>query len=97
MSKNFKFNERWALQYDVIAFNIFNHPSFDVPSNNVDFNPFFANPPIYGGFTGFTPCVPSTNAYACPPTGNLGVLQHTIGSPRFIQMALHLRAPPFTL
>jgi hypothetical protein len=24
------------------------------------------------------------------PTGNLGTLQHTIGSPRFIQMELHL-------
>jgi hypothetical protein len=89
MSKNFKFNEKWALKYDVVAFNIFNHPSFDIPSNSVDFNPFFANPPIYG-FTGFPACVPSTGAYVCPPTGNLGVLQHTIGSPRFIQMALHL-------
>jgi len=89
MSKNFKFNEKWALKYDVVAFNIFNHPSFDVPSNNVDFNPFFADPPIYG-FPGFPACVPSTGAYVCPPTGNLGVLQHTIGSPRFIQMALHL-------
>ena len=89
MSKNFKFKEKWALQYDVIAFNIFNHPSFDVPSNNVNFNPFFANPPIYG-FPGFPACVPSTGAYVCPPTGNLGTLQHTIGSPRFIQMSLHL-------
>jgi hypothetical protein len=89
MSKNFKFNEKWALKYDVVAFNIFNHPSFDIPSNSVDFNPFFANPPIYG-FSGFPACVPSTGAYVCPPTGNLGVLQHTIGSPRFIQMALHL-------
>jgi hypothetical protein len=89
MSKDFKFNEKWTLKYDVIAFNIFNHPSFDIPSNNVNFNPFFANPPIYG-FPGFPACVPSTGAYVCPPTGNLGELQHTIGSPRFIQMALHL-------
>jgi hypothetical protein len=89
LSKNFKFHETWALTYDVIAFNIFNHPSFDIPSNNVDFNPFFGNPPIYG-FPGFPACVPSTGAYTCPPTGNLGTLQHTIGSPRFVQMALHL-------
>jgi hypothetical protein len=89
MSKDFKFHEKWALKYDIIAFNIFNHPSFDIPSNSVDFNPFFANPPIYG-FKGFPACVPSTGAYVCPPTGNLGTLQHTIGSPRFIQMALHL-------
>jgi hypothetical protein len=93
LSKNFKFKERWALKYDVIAFNIFNHPSFDVPSNNVDFNPYFANPPQYGAAYGtpkFTPCVASTGAYVCPPTGSLGTLQHTIGSPRFVQMALHL-------
>lgn len=93
LSKNFAINERIALKYDVVAYNIFNHPSFDIPSNNVDFNPFFANPPQYGpnfGTPFFNPCVPSTGAYVCPPTGNLGTLQHTIGSPRFIQMVLHL-------
>jgi hypothetical protein len=90
MSKDFKFHERWTLKYDVIAFNIFNHPSFDVPSNDVLFNPSFNNPPIYGSTATSGPCVPSTGAYQCPPSGNLGVLQHTIGSPRFIQMALHL-------
>jgi hypothetical protein len=87
--KNFKIKERFSLRYDVNAFNIFNHPSFDIPSNDVQFNPFFSNPPIYG-FTGFPACVPSTGAYTCPPSGNLGVLQHSVGSPRFIQMALHL-------
>jgi hypothetical protein len=90
MSKDFKFHEKWALKYDVIAFNIFNHPSFDIPSNDVLFNPSFNNPPIYGTTATSGPCVPSTGAYQCPPSGNLGVLQHTIGSPRFIQMALHL-------
>jgi hypothetical protein len=25
-----------------------------------------------------------------PPQGSLGVIQHTVGSPRFLQMALHL-------
>jgi len=89
MFKNFKIKERFSLRYDVTAFNIFNHPSFDIPSNDVEFNPFFSNPPIYG-FSGFPACVPSTGAYTCPPSGNLGILQHTVGSPRFIQMALHL-------
>ncbi|GAC1436550.1 MAG: hypothetical protein NVS1B11_22060 [Terriglobales bacterium] len=82
LSKTFTFSERFALKYDVIAFNIFNHPSFDIPSNDVRFNPFFANPP-------FDP-TSGQNGYQFPPSGNLGVLQHTIGSPRFIQMALHL-------
>jgi hypothetical protein len=87
--KNFKIRERYTLRYDLNAFNLFNHPSFDVPNNNVLFNPFFGNPPTYG-FPGFPACVASTGAYNCPPQGNLGVIQHTLGSPRILQMALHL-------
>jgi Carboxypeptidase regulatory-like domain len=90
--KQFQITERFGLRFDAQAFNIFNHPSFDVPSNDVEFNPFFSNPPIYTpGTTGLTPCVgPPANAYACPPSGKLGLEQHTIGSPRFLQFALHL-------
>lgn len=94
--KNFQVREGWSLRYDVQAFNIFNHPSFDIPNNSVSFAPYYQNPPIYGplGFgstaQNLTPCVASTGAFACPPVGNLGALQHTLGSPRFIQMALHL-------
>ena len=80
--KNFNITERFQLRYDVTAFNIFNHPSFDIPNNSVDFNAF-CNPP---GPT-FS-C--SSVGYAIPPIGHLGVLAHAIGSPRFIQMALHL-------
>jgi hypothetical protein len=87
--KNFKINERFSLKYDAQFFNIFNHPSFDTPNNDVEFNPFFSNPPTYG-FPGHPACVASTDAYQCPPGGRLGLIQHTIGSPRFIQMALHL-------
>jgi hypothetical protein len=83
--KNFKLSERFALRYDVYAFNIFNHPSFDIPSNNVLFNPNTCNPPQPDQCTGLPPF-----GYKFPPSGNLGTLQHTIGSPRFIQMALHL-------
>lgn len=80
--KNFRITERFALRYDVNAFNIFNHPSFDVPNNSVDFNAFCNPPgPSYS-------C--STVGYAIPPLGHLGELTHTIGSPRFLQMALHL-------
>lgn len=74
LNKNTKLSERFGLRYEFDAFNIFNHPSFDTPSNNVTFNPCF-NP---------TPC------YTTPPQGHLGRLEHTIGSPRFLQMALHL-------
>lgn len=81
--KNFKLTERVALRYEVNAFNVFNHPSFDVPSNDVRFNPGFCNPPA----PDFN-C--SSAGYAFPPFGHLGELQHTVGSPRFLQMALHL-------
>ncbi|MBV9888031.1 MAG: TonB-dependent receptor [Acidobacteria bacterium] len=90
--KNFKITERFRLKFDVQAFNIFNHPSFDTPNNNVEFNPFFANPPQYSApfpVNGQTNCA-APDAYVCPPSGKLGVIQHTIGSPRFLQMALHL-------
>jgi hypothetical protein len=100
--KTFKIGERFSLKYDAQFFNIFNHPSFDVPSNSVQFVTHFDNPPIYGPFdptTGIGPCVPlpadpnigpGQGAYQCPPALKLGMIQHTIGSPRFIQMALHL-------
>lgn len=89
VTKEFHLTERFRLKYDAQMFNIFNHPSFDTPNNDVEFNPFFANPPIYG-FPGHPACVAATGAYQCPPGGRLGKIQHTIGSPRFIQMALHL-------
>jgi Carboxypeptidase regulatory-like domain len=34
--KNFKFTERWTLQFHVEMFNIFNHPNFGLPGNAVD-------------------------------------------------------------
>jgi hypothetical protein len=64
--------ERFRLRFEVDAFNMFNHPDFDTPNNDVDFFPNFTGPP------------------QIPPAGELGVIQHTIGSPRFLQLGLHL-------
>jgi hypothetical protein len=72
--KETKLSERFLLKYQADFFNLFNHTSFDAPNNNVTFNPCF-NP---------DPC------YSFPPSGQLGLVQHTLGSPRFIQMSLHL-------
>jgi Carboxypeptidase regulatory-like domain/TonB dependent receptor-like, beta-barrel len=72
LAKEFPIKERFRLRFEADAFNIFNHPSFDAPNNNVTFFPNFTGPP------------------ANPPQGSLGVIQHTIGSPRFLQLALHL-------
>jgi hypothetical protein len=94
--KEFHLTERFVLKLDLQAFNLFNHPSFDTPNNNVRFNPYFGNPPDYVG-SSYTPCYTQTTgigvqgAYACPPSGQLGYIQHTIGSPRFLQIAAHLR------
>ena len=54
------------------AFNLFNHPNFDAPNDNVTFFPNFVGPPSF------------------PPAGSLGIIQHTLGSPRFLQFSLHL-------
>jgi stage V sporulation protein SpoVS len=72
LGKEFVLNERFRLRFNADAFNIFNHPDFDAPNNNVDFFPNYSGPPSF------------------PPTGSLGIIQHTIGSPRFMQFSLHL-------
>jgi hypothetical protein len=72
VAKEFPIKERFKLRFEADAFNIFNHPDFDAPNNNVTFFPNFAGPP------------------SIPPQGSLGVIQHTIGSPRFLQLNLHL-------
>jgi hypothetical protein len=72
LAKQFVFKERYQLKFEADAFNIFNHPDFDTPNNDVNFFPNFEGPP------------------SIPPQGSLGVIQHTVGSPRFLQLSLHL-------
>jgi hypothetical protein len=99
--KNFKLTEKVSLRYDAQFFNIFNHPSFDAPSNDFTLDPCFgpnlqtiggANSAGYGcQWYGTTPAVhgvgPFGNGKA--PFGQ-GFIEDTIGSSRLIQMALHL-------
>jgi len=70
LAKQFPIRERFALRFEADAFNIFNHPDFDAPNNDVDFFPNYEGPP------------------SIPPEGSLGVIQHTIGSPRFLMLQL---------
>ena len=72
LAKQFLFKERYGLKFEADAFNIFNHPDFDTPNNDVNFFPGYEGPP------------------SIPPQGSLGVIQHTIGSPRFLQLSMHL-------
>jgi hypothetical protein len=85
--KETKLTERFALRLDAEAFNIFNHPAFDAPNNNVAFNPSFCSPP--SPVTNFNCGAPF--GYLVPPFGSGGTIQHTLGSPRFMQLALHLK------
>ena len=72
LAKEFQIRERYRLRFNFDAFNLFNHPDFDAPNNDVVFFPEYAGPPTI------------------PPDGSLGMIQHTIGSPRFLQLQLHL-------
>ena len=71
LAKQFPIKERYLLSFEAAAFNIFNHPDFDTPNNDVNFFPNYEGPP------------------SIPPQGSLGLIQHTIGSPRFLQLAMH--------
>jgi hypothetical protein len=83
-----------SFKYTFDVFNLTNTTSFDVPQDNVVQNQYYNQFPTVG-----TPVLPGTcsnngtgtvaNAfYNCP--SNLGVTQHAIGSPRQIQMSLHV-------
>jgi hypothetical protein len=92
ISKTFKLTERFRLKYDAQFFNIFNHPSFDAPNNNISISSNFS-PPCFGpsGNCATSPAVPTPSQIAAAISGgNGGFIQGTIGSPRVIQMALHL-------
>ena len=71
LGKSFQLTERMKLRLNFNAYNVFNHPDFDTPNNNVSF--FSFNPPLLAA-----------------PTGSLGIIQHTLGSPRFLELNAHL-------
>ena len=72
LRKDIAITERVKARLNLDAFNLFNHPDFDAPNNDVTFFPGFEPPPVF------------------PPEGSLGYIQHTIGSPRFLQLQLHI-------
>lgn len=89
--KNIAFRERYSLKYSFDVYNLTNTTSFDVPGNEVSQNQYYNAFPTAGTTplpTGCTASGSQTNSsfYACP--SGLGIVTHTIGSPRQIQMAL---------
>jgi len=86
------FTERYALKYTFDVYNLTNTASLDVPGNEVSQNQYYNAFPQQG-----TPVLPGTcsangtgtvgnSFYNCP--FGLGVVSHTIGSARQIQMSL---------
>jgi hypothetical protein len=84
-------NERYSLKYTFDVYNLTNTTSLDVPGNevsqNAGYNAFpFGGTPVLP--TGCGTATPVNNFYSCP--SGLGIVTHTIGSPRQIQMSLRL-------
>jgi hypothetical protein len=75
-----KFNERYSLKYTFDIYNLTNTSSFDVPGNEVSQNEFYDEAPQEG--------TPPSEFYNAPY--GLGVVGHTIGSARQVQMSLQL-------
>jgi hypothetical protein len=89
--------ERFNLKYTFDVYNLTNTTSFDVPGNevsqNAGYNAFPAaispgQSPLPTG-CGTPSAAPGAGGlYSCP--SGLGIVQHTIGAPRQIQMSFHL-------
>jgi hypothetical protein len=75
-----KLTDRYNLKYTFDVFNLTNTSSFDVPGNEVSQNEFYDEAPQAG--------TPPSEFYNAPY--GLGVVGHTIGSARQIQMSLQL-------
>ncbi len=88
-----QFTDRYALKYTFDVYNLTNTSSFDVPGNEVSQNQNYNGFPIAGTTPAPTGCTASgqqsnSSFYNCP--FGLGVVTHTIGSPRQVQMSLQL-------
>ena len=88
--KETRLTERYSLKYTLDVYNLTNTTSFDIPGNEVSQNAFYnafpsaGEPVLPSGCTGTGPC----NSLYSFPSG-LGIVTHTIGSPRQVQMSLH--------
>jgi len=74
VSKLTRFGEKYVLRIGADAFNLTNTPSFDVPNNS-------ASQYSVSSSTGAVTTV-------SPLSSSFGFIQHTIGSPRFMQLSL---------
>lgn len=87
MQKITNFFGRYQFLYSFDVFNLTNTTSFDIPNNSTSIGSFsYQITPVTGN--------PFTDGiYTLPTLQNLNgfaQVQHTIGSPRIVQMSLHL-------
>ena len=100
--KTTNFRDHYSLRYTFDVYNLTNTSSLDVPGNelsqNFSYNPFPNAPSSYsnGVLPSASTCQNNPGAsggtstfYSCP--AGLGVVSHTIGSPRQVQMSLALK------
>ncbi|HEY2857968.1 MAG TPA: carboxypeptidase regulatory-like domain-containing protein [Terracidiphilus sp.] len=91
--KEFAIRERYTFKYSLEVYNLTNTTSFDVPGDDVsmnqDYNPFpeSGTPVLPGKCNAKGEGTVDDSFYSCP--SGLGIVTHTIGSPRQIQMSLH--------
>jgi hypothetical protein len=91
ISKATQLTERFSLKYQMDIFNLTNTASFDIPIDDISQNINFQGFPYAGQAGSTTPCNTDFSAlYVCPSLSGLGITNKTIGSPRQIQMSLHL-------
>jgi Carboxypeptidase regulatory-like domain/TonB dependent receptor len=99
LGKAINIKEKADLKFTLDVFNLSNTPSFDIPGNEVSQNLNYNNFPSYlppgqsplptgCGTTGQSSPGPG-GLYYCP--SGLGIVQHTIGSGRQVQMSLALK------
>ena len=91
--KEMAITERYKLKYTFDVYNLTNTTSFDVPGNEVAQNGYYNAFPTSGTTPLPAGCAANgsqTNSsfYNCP--SGLGIVTHTIGAPRQIQMSLRL-------
>jgi TonB dependent receptor len=84
-----QFTDRYSLKYTFDVYNLSNTSSFDVPGNEVSQNENYNGFPEAGTPVLPTSCDASNEGFYNCPAG-LGVVSHTIGSARQIQMSLQL-------
>lgn len=87
--KTLTLRSKYNFRYTLDVFNLTNTTSFDAPGNDLSQNTNYDAFPVAG-----TPVLPTgcgttgavNNFYSCP--SGLGIVTHTIGAPRQIQMSL---------